>query len=111
MSAFEWVQVAVVLVMSSSRLTRLWTHDQFPPIRRVREAFIDWTDKRPLTRPWGMLGWCPWCVSFWITAAVLAWGWLSDWHVAWWLFNSAMGASYLAAIVMIHDGDDEEDED
>lgn len=115
MSTFEWVAVAVIAVVSSSRLVRLWTFDAFPPVRWVREHFIEWADSHTLTRPWAMLGWCPWCASFWITGTVVGWGWLTDFDgtdgTVWWLVNGTLAASYLAAILMVHDGDDSREDD
>lgn len=106
---FEWVAVALVVVMSSARLTRLVTFDSFPPVQWVREKFIEFMDSRAATRGWAMLGYCPWCASFWVTLAVVLSGYFSDWHTAWWLINGSLGASYLAATYMAHDGDDEDE--
>lgn len=111
MTPFEWVAVAVITILSSSRITRLLTYDKFPPVRWLRHRYIGFTGSRERLASWTLLAKCPFCMGPWVTAAVVAWGYCTDWHDPWWLFNGVMGASYLAATYMIHDGDDSHDED
>jgi hypothetical protein len=99
---FYWIAVAVVTILSSARLTRLVTWDHFPPIEWARNKYADKTDGSG----WQLLAFCGYCFSFWATGAVVLAGWLSGWHEAWWLVNGILGGSYLAAIVMVHDGDE-----
>ena len=106
MSVFEWVAVALVVVLSSARLTRLVTYDKFPPVKWLREKYIEATDGSD----WQLLAFCPYCAGFWVTLVVVLAGWLSGWHEVWWLVNGSLGASYLAAMVMVYDGDTGEDE-
>lgn len=108
MSNFQWVAVAVVTVLSAARLTRLVTYDSFPPVAYLRDRFIDLTDKSERGRSWQLVAYCGYCASFWMTLLVLLSGWGLDWPTWWWILNGALGASYLAAIVMVHDGDDPE---
>lgn len=103
MTTFQWVAVAVVAVLSSARLTRLVTFDRFPPVRWLRDLYENLTDGSD----WQLLTRCGYCASFWLTALVVGAGYLSDWHTAWWLVNGTLGGSYLAAILMAHDGDDD----
>lgn len=110
MSAFHWIAVALVAIVSSARLTRLATYDHFPPVEWVRNKFVDLTDRSDRSRRWQLLAYCPYCASFWITLIVVLSGWGSDWHEAWWMVNGSLAASYLAAILMVHDGDDGEDD-
>lgn len=110
MSGFEWVAAALIVVLSSARITRLLTFDHFPPIEWVRNKYLDFTDERDSLRSWGLLAYCPYCMSFWVTLGVVLAGYFSDWHEAWWLVNAIFGASYLAAMVMVHDGDDSEND-
>lgn len=105
MSEFDWIAVAVVVVTASARLTRLATVDKFPPVRWLREKYEDATDGTD----WQRLTLCGYCFSFWATLAVVLSGWLSDWHTAWWVVAGSLGASYLAAILMASDGDEEDD--
>lgn len=102
MSAFEWVAVALVVITSSARLTRLLTYDHFPPIEWLRNKYADATDGST----WQLLAYCAYCMSFWATLVVLLSGYYSNWDEVWWLVNGILGASYLAAILMINDGDD-----
>ena len=104
---FFWIAVAVVTTLSASRITRLLTFDKFPPIRWARDKFADRTDGSD----WQMLAFCPYCMSFWVMLAVLGSGWGTDWHPVWWFINAAFAGSYLAAILMVHDGDDEDDDE
>lgn len=106
MSEFEWVAVALVVVLSSARLTRLLTVDKFPPTRWLRDTYANITDGSG----WQLLFFCGYCMSFWMTVLVLGTGYASDWHTYWWLVNGTLGGSYLAAIVMAHDGDDGDDD-
>jgi hypothetical protein len=100
---FFWIAVAVVTVLSSSRLTRIAVVDDFPPVRFFRDKLYD----RLEGSGWQAITWCGYCVSFWITAAVIAWGYFTNWQDAWWLVNGAFAASYLAATYVTHDGDDD----
>lgn len=107
---FYWIAVAVVTIISASRITRLLTFDAFPPIRWAREKFEDKFDGTG----WEIIAFCPWCMSPWVTAALVGWGYGTDWDLYWWLFNGAIAGAYLAAMLMVRDGDtsgDDADED
>lgn len=106
---FYWIAVAAVSITSAARLTRLATWDEFPPVAWLRNSFAEWTDKTDRRRGWQVLAFCGYCFSFWAMLAVVLAGHYSDWHEAWWIINSILGGSYLAAILMAHDGDDPED--
>lgn len=106
MSVFEWIAVGLVVVLSAARLTRLATYDKFPPVLWLRTKYEDATDGTG----WQMLAFCPYCASPWITLVVAGSGWASGWHAAWWFINGVFAASYLAAMVMVHDGEPEESE-
>lgn len=107
MTAVQYIFIAVVVVLSSARLTRLVTFDEFPPVRWARHKYEDIFEGST----WQMLAYCPWCASFWVTLAVVLSGYFSDWHTVWWIVNGSLGASYVAAMVMVHDGDDSGDDD
>lgn len=102
MSDLEWLAVFAVTVLSSARLTRLVVTDAFPPVAWIRAKWDD------LTEPsgWNLLLHCFYCLSFWTTLVILGLGWLSDWHPAWWFINATLGASYLAAVFVVKDGED-----
>lgn len=123
MNEFYWIAVAVVTVVSSSRITRLLTWDKFPPVLHVRDVYAEWTDKTDRRREWQVLAFCGYCMSFWVTAFIVLWADLAgmfdgkpagdwaDWlEPAWWLVNGTLAASYLAAILMAHDGDNGDDD-
>lgn len=103
---FYWIAVAAVTVVSSARITRLLTYDQFPPIAWLRDKYGEWTSGSD----WQLLGFCAYCMSFWVTLAVVLAGWFSGFHEIWWLVNSAFAGSYLAAIFMVNDSDNGDDE-
>lgn len=121
MNEFYWIAVAVVTVVSSSRITRLLTWDKFPPVLHVRDVYAEWTDKTDRRREWQVLAFCGYCMSFWVTAFVVLWGLLSGVFDdtargsalatdIWWYSNGILAASYLAALFMAHDGDDGDDD-
>lgn len=89
----------IVGTVSVARLTRLITQDSFPPSAWLRAKWDEVTGDGS----WSVLAHCHWCLSVWITPAILLWGWLSDLHVAWWLFNGWMAASYVAAMIVERD--------
>lgn len=92
----------IVWIVSSARVTRLLTQDSFPPVVWFR---MKWDDKTDGTRwdGWNVLFHCHWCLSFWVTAAIGAWGYLSNLHWSWWILNAALAASYLAAMTVERD--------
>lgn len=121
---FYWIAVAVVTIVSASRITRLLTFDDFPPIRWAREKFEDKFDGTG----WEIIAFCPWCMTPWVTVGVVGWAdiagvldgkpaWGGDGELSqpiWWLVNGVFAASYLAAMLMVRDGDtsgDDADED
>lgn len=96
---FYWIAVAVVAVLSAARVTRLLVVDEFPPIKKVR----DWYEERTDGSGWQMISYCSYCMSPWVTLAVVLWGWLTDFGTAWWVVNGAFAASYVAAFIVRHD--------
>lgn len=63
----------IVNALASYRLTRLWTRDWLPPLPRVRQYVIDRLNEgRDSEHPGTKLVDCPWCIGFWIGAAVTA---------------------------------------
>lgn len=116
---FYWTAVAVVTIISAARLTRLAVYDKFPPAQWVRNKYLDAVDGSG----WALLALCGFCMSFWVTALIIGWGWLSgvygdglgrpENHTAfliWWAVNGTLAASYLAATYIANDGDDGEDD-
>jgi MFS family permease len=106
MSTFHWIAIAVVTVVSAARLTRLAVYDDLPPMKWLREKAYDKSEK------WGLLWYCSYCFSFWATlfGPVLI-GYYSHWHDWWWIVFGSLAASYLAAILVIHDGEPADSKD
>ena len=102
MTDFEWVAAAIVAVISSARITRLVTWDHYPPSVWLRTKWDTLTNDGP----WSLLAHCGYCFGLWAAAFVVGWGYLSNFHWTWWLFNGWLAVGYLAAIVMAFDGDD-----
>lgn len=101
MSTFEIVAAAIVAIVSTARITRLVTQDTFPPSAWVRAKW----EKVTHDGHWAPLVSCPWCFSVWASAFVLGWGLLSNLHWTWWVFNGWMALAYLAAMVVVRDGE------
>lgn len=116
---FYWIAVAVVTVLSAGRLTRLAVADDFPPVKFFRDIAYDWLDKGPKRRQWQIITWCAYCAGFWLTAPIVAWGYLSGaftpdlsadaidfesyWALPWWIFNGVLAASYLVSLIVVLD--------
>lgn len=114
---FYWVAVVLTTIVSASRLTRLATFDEFPPVRWLRNKYAEATDGGG----WQLLAFCAYCAGFWVTGAVVVWGLLAGVYdpvsgnqydrvpfTLWWAINGIFAMSYLAAILMIHDGDNDD---
>lgn len=98
-----WVLVAAVVgIVSSARLTRLLTQDDFPPAAWLR---IKWDDKTDGSS-WNTLFHCHWCMSLWTTLPIGAWAYLSNLHISWWIVNAILAASYLNAMLVERDEKD-----
>lgn len=88
--------VVLLAIASTYRLTMLVTADElFEP---AREDFIDWLDRNDHPKLATLAG-CPWCVSWWVGAAV-AWS-AHQWGEEWWWQTSALAltASAVAGVV------------
>lgn len=59
-----------VAALTAARLTRLATTDTWPPAVRARVAAMHAVERR--APGWGHGVDCPWCVSPWVAAAVVA---------------------------------------
>lgn len=115
----EWIVVAAVVtaIISTARLTRLVTHDRYPPAMALRRWWWNQTVAKGGWRAhWNLVlvgdepgdSGCPFCAAPWIMLAVGLWGWLSGPDAVWWGFNGWMAASYLASMVVVRDEPPEE---
>jgi hypothetical protein len=109
LALFEIIAAVVVGILSVARLTRLLTVDTWPPVVALR----DWWDSKTSVvedgeereGPWYALVSCPYCAAPWLTIPILAWAVLSDTHWTWWLFNGWLAVAYIAAIIVVKDGE------
>lgn len=101
MSLIVILLAAVVGIISVARLTRLITQDTYPPAAWARSKWQDWFDGTG----WEDLATCPYCAAPWLAVPIGLWGWLTDLQTAWWVFNVWMAAAYLAAMVVVRDGE------
>lgn len=97
----EIVVLAAVIIgtLSAARLTRLLTQDTFPPAVWFR---IKW-DNRTEGSGWNTLFHCHWCLAPWMTLPVGLWGWLSNLHTSWWVFNAWLAVAYVASMIVERD--------
>lgn len=97
----EIVVLAAVIIgtLSAARLTRLITQDSFPPAVWLRIKWDDLTGESG----WNTLFHCHWCMAPWMTLPIGVWGWLSDLHISWWVFNGWLAAAYVVAMIVERD--------
>ncbi len=110
------IALAVVTIVSAARLTRLALIDDFPPILWLRNKYIRKTEGSK----WQEIAYCEFCMALWMASVLVVWAdlagmfdgataWGTSGELAepiWWLFNGAMSAGYLAAMLVLRDGDD-----
>lgn len=98
----EYFCAAIIGTLSAARITRLITWDAFPPTMKIRDLW----DKITREGDYALLFHCPWCMGFWVTLGITAWGFGTDFNRWWWIINAVFGLSYVAAMIIVHDGDD-----
>jgi hypothetical protein len=102
-----WMIVAAVLVavLGVGRLVRVITYDDFPPAAAVRAWWVDLTRNRETgdMGKWGKLAICLWCFTPWMMAVCVAWGLLTHFGWAWWLFWGWLGLSYVTSMIIVRD--------
>lgn len=110
----DWLTVLLavaVIILGPARLTRLMYHDEFPPMVWLRIKWDDLTDKPGKLGQWNKLLHCPWCLSFWVTLACIAWLILAfniEWLMwAWWVWWGALSAAYIGTMVIVRDEPEE----
>jgi hypothetical protein len=101
-TSFQIVAAVVVGVLAAARLTRLICFDSYPPSAWLRDRWRKWTKDGK----WAGLVDCPYCAAPYCAAAVLAAGEVSDYAYWWWIFCGWLAGSYLAAIVVVFDGEE-----
>ena len=93
------VAAVLITILGSARLSRIITHDDFPPAVWAR---IQW-DTLTKDGPWSKLAHCHWCATPWITLVCISWGALSSFHWSWWLFWGWLALAYVASIILARD--------
>lgn len=100
-----------VNALAAARLTRLWTRDSLPPLPRLRQAVLDKLDAVQRQRgqhddhPLVALVNCPWCIGFWLSAAVAAAATLAP--QAWRPIGTALAFSQTTGLLARLDHDDD----
>jgi hypothetical protein len=89
----------LVGALATARLSRLLVDDSYPPSVWARDMW------RRITRDgsWSGLVDCHFCVTPYVAAVVLAWGWLSALHWSWWAFCGWLALAYTAAMIAVRD--------
>lgn len=100
----ELVAAFVVAVVATSRLTRLFVDDDWPPIVRLREWWV-----MRVSEGWAVLVDCPFCVAVYV-AGVNVGAWMAAYFIdvewvwwLWWVPNVFLTVAYLAAILNTRD--------
>lgn len=99
-----YIFAAIGLVLAVSRVVRLVTFDDFPPMARIREAW----DVKTAGSAWNELLHCPYCFGYWASgpAVILAAGFLFGWPVLltmagiFWVLVAWFAVGYLAGIIV-----------
>lgn len=89
-------------ILSTARLTRLVTRDSFPPSVWLRIKWDDLTEEGRFSS-WNTLIHCHWCLAPWMGAIVGLWGYFSDLHASWWMFNLWLAAVYVSSMIVDRD--------
>lgn len=107
-----FVLAVIVGLLAVARIVRLVVDDDWPPVKRGREWFVERAsvDWQPLVE-------CPFCVSIYFAlpavlwfASLIAWPG-ADWnHWLWWIVNGWLAVAYVAAMVNLRDTPKEERE-
>lgn len=97
LDSVPWSVWLLVDALAVYRLTRLLIRDTLPPIPRVRDYVLARWPDRALTE----LVVCPWCISFWLAAAVLAATMLAP--AIWMLFALTLAWSAVAGFASTRD--------
>lgn len=103
-----WIAGLLVAVIGAARLTRLITHDHYPPAEAVRGWWLrrTWNNDTNSEGRWGLLVTCHWCASPYVFAIAIATAYVTDLHWGWWLFWGWLAGSYLTAMVVERDEKD-----
>lgn len=96
----EWLAACIIGIWSVARTARLIVYDDFPPMvwLRIRYLALFADDS-----PWRKLAECPFCLTPYLSAGMLAWAYFSELNTWWWVINGVWAASYFAATIVSYD--------
>ena len=99
LTTFQWIAAFIITVLSAARTARLIVWDDYPPTIWFRMKWDDLTGENP----WNKLFHCQFCLTPYLVAGIMVWGYLSDLHWTWWVANGWWAMSYLAASYVAYD--------
>ena len=101
------VLAVLVAVVGAARLTRIVTHDSWPPAAAVRAWWTRlFTREDGALSDWHLLAVCHWCFGPWAFAFALATAWATSLHPVWWVFWGWLAGSYLVSMIVERDEKD-----
>lgn len=108
MGYIEYAAAFFFGTITIARIVRMITWDDFPPMEWLRIKWdgltgVDPNEPRNTRLGWNKLIYCGYCVGLYVGIAVAAWGFLSGFAPAWWIFCSTVSASYVAAMILSRD--------
>lgn len=95
-----FVAVLAILVawFGTARLTRIITHDDYPPAEWFRRVF-----SQRVSEDWSPLVSCIWCAQPYVVLICGAWGYFTDLHWSWWAFWAWMALSQAGSTLLAYD--------
>lgn len=105
LSTVETLFATLILVFGTARLTRIITHDDYPPAAWARMRWQHLTRRRDddSEGSWGKLATCIWCAQPYVAALALLWGYFTDLHWSWWAFWGWMALSQAGSTLLAYD--------
>lgn len=95
----------VVGTLAVARMVRLVVDDDWPPMVRARERYVN-----RVSAAWQPLVECPWCVSVYFAlpavlwfASVVAWPDVEWNRTLWWIVNGWLAVAWAAAWINLRD--------
>jgi hypothetical protein len=98
LTLLETVLALLTAVFGTARLTRIITHDDYPPAQWLRTR---WEDR--VGEGWGKLMTCLWCGQPYVVLGMMTWAYFSDFHWSWWAFWGWMALSQAGSTLLAYD--------
>lgn len=104
-TAWPLVLAVAIGVLAATRLVRLIVDDDWPPIMRARDRYVN-----RVSAEWAPLVECPWCVGVYVAlpatlwfASLVAWPG-ATWNLyLWWICNGWMALAWAVAWLNLRD--------